>query len=155
MPKTLYGQTIPTIATVVVHSNVSPTDEDWEEVMQMILDHGATTKNLLVYSAEAGPTANQRARFAAVLREVGDLKTVVMSNSRMVRGTITAFGWTMAGKVAAASADDFDAAIAKFDLSEDDALRVRVLLKQLARSADQSVQAFANESGRFHKKFGE
>jgi hypothetical protein len=142
---------------VVVHTDVTPTDEDWDKVMSMILEHGKDTKNLLVYSTEAGPTAAQRSRFADTLRKIGDLQTIVMTNSRLVRGSITAFGWIMSGKVKAVSTTDFDGImpIFGFDPASDEAMKIRVTLKHLARSASQSVDAFADESGRFRKKYGE
>lgn len=142
---------------VVVHTNVTPTDEDWDKVMSMILEHGKDTKNLLVYSTDAGPTAAQRARFADTLKKIGDLRTIVMTNSRLVRGSITAFGWLMSGKVKTVSTTDFDGAVRifEFDPASDDAIKIRVALKQLARAASQSVDAFADESGRFRQKYGE
>lgn len=159
MPKTLYWRIFPDLLAIVVHTSEPPTDEDYdafcEELVTAVKQDGI--KGMLIYSEEAGPSAAQRSRSSAMLKEAGaaDLKIAIMSGSRLVRGMVTAFSWAMAGNVHAFSTRDFDKALDSFGIPDGERVKIRVGLKQLALTSGTRVEAFADESGKFRQKYGD
>jgi hypothetical protein len=152
--KTLYWQVIPDLLAICVQTNVPPSDEDWDRYLSDVMKHAKGLKGVLVYSESVGPTAPQRARVNESYKNAGvDIRTAIMSGSRMVRGVVTAMSWTLADNIKAFSTKDFEAAVKYLELTNEEQLRTRVMLKQLARGAEIEVAAFADESGQFAKKY--
>jgi hypothetical protein len=150
----MHWRIVPDAIAIVVHSDEAPADDDWDAYIADVAKHVAQINGVLVYSDKVGPSAPQRARSHAAFVKAGkELETVIMTGSRVVRGIVTALNWAVDGKVKAFSTHDFDPAIAVFKLDADQVLKVRVTLKQLARSAGVIVDAFADESGQFRAKF--
>jgi hypothetical protein len=149
----MHWRIIPDVVAVVVHTNEAPSDEDWDRYIDEVAKSGKAIKGVLVYTPSVGPSAPQRARSSKALEQAGmDLQTAIMTTSRMVRGIVTAMTWAVGGKVKAFSTMEFNQAVVSLGLSEDDQLKTRVVLKQLARAADVVVDSFADESGQFMKK---
>ena len=73
----------------------------------------------------------------------------------MVRGIVTALSWAAGGNIKAFATTDFKGAVEYLGLNEEEELRTRVVFKQIARSAGLTIQAFADESGTFRRKYGE
>jgi hypothetical protein len=152
--KTLYWQVIPDLVAISVHTNETPSDEDWDRYLGDVIKHVKGLKGILVYSESTGPSAPQRARVNESYKQAGvNIRTAIMSGSRMVRGVVTAMSWTLAENIKAFSTKDFESAVKYLELSNEDQLRTRVMLKQLARGAEIEVAAFADESGQFAKKY--
>lgn len=155
MEPTLYTQVIPGLIGIVVHTNTTPTDEEWDASTADLVAAAGSIKGVLVYSATVGPTTAQRARAGALFKERGhdDVMIVIMSGSRIVRGIVTAFSWTMSGSLKVFSTHDLEGAIASFKMSSEEEIKTRVILKQLAHSGGVKIDAFADESGHFRRKY--
>jgi hypothetical protein len=150
----MHWRIIPGAVAIVVHTDDAPADDDWDAYIADVVKNVADINGVLVYSDKVGPSAPQRARSHTAFVSTGrSLETVIMTGSRVVRGIVTALNWAVDGKVKAFSTHDFDPAIAVFKLDADQVLKVRVTLKQLARSANVTIDAFADESGQFRAKF--
>jgi hypothetical protein len=150
----MHWRIVPNAVAVVVHADQDPADDDWDAYLADLAKNVTQINGVLVYSDKVGPSAPQRARSNAAFAKGGrELETVIMTSSRVVRGIITALNWAVEGKVKAFSTHEFDAAIAVFKLEADSVLKVKVTLKQLARSANVTIDAFADESGQFRQKF--
>lgn len=151
----MYWRVIPDLVAVYVHTDKPPSDEDFDRSTKEIAEHIKGLKGVLVYAEDVGPSASQRARISQLYKDEGveNIKICIMSNSRMVRGAVTAFSWAMVGSVKAFPTKDFESVADYLELDEGERLRVRVVLKQLARAADTVVEAFADESGKFRRKY--
>lgn len=150
----MYWRVIPDVVAVSVNTDQNPSDEDWDAYLEEITANVNRIKGVLVYTEKVGPSAPQRARSNAAFAEVGaDVKTAIMTGSRMVRGMVTAFSWALGGKVKAFTTLEFSDAVDYLDLDDEEQLKTRVVLKQLARAAEVTVDAFADESGQFRRKF--
>ena len=155
MDKSFYWRIIPGLVAVTVNTDQTPSDEDWDAYIVDMIPAAPKLKGVLVYSESAGPTAPQRARVNEAYKKAGtDIRTAIMSGSRLVRGVVTAMSWTLADNIKAFSTTDYDSAVKFLGLSSDEQLKTRVVLKQLARSAGVQIEAFADESGQFRKKYG-
>ena len=156
MDKTIYWRVIPDVIVISVHPDIPPSDEEWDSYLDEVVQHVNNVKGILVYSESVGPSAPQRARSnAAFKRANAKVQTAIMTGSRMVRGIVTALNWALGGKVKAFSTTDYAGAIDYLDLTNEEQLKARVVLKQLARSAGVTIGAFADESGTFRRKYGE
>lgn len=154
MARTFHWHVIPGVIALAVHTDVAPSDEDWDACHQDIAAHLGNLRGLLIYSTSSGPTAAQRARSTATLKAANkDFQTVIMTASRVVRGMVTAFSWSLTGNVKAFSTHDLEGALDCFGLSDEERLSVRVSFKQLSRVAGTEIEAFADESGRFRAKY--
>jgi hypothetical protein len=150
----MHWRIVPGAIVVLVHGELEPSDEDFEAYVADVVKNIDQIKGGLVYTDKVGPSAQQRARSNAAFANTGkDFEAAIMSGSRMVRGIVTALNWAVDGKVKAFSTKDFDGAVGIFNLDPDDVLKVRVTLKQLARAAGVTIDAFADESGQFRQKF--
>jgi hypothetical protein len=153
---TLYWRLIPGVIMITVHTKTTPSDEDWDAYLEDVKKQATGIRGVLVYSESAGPTAPQRARISELYKALNiKLRTAIMSGSRLVRGVVTAMSWTLADDIKSFSTTEFDKAVEYLELSEDERLRAKIVLKGLARGASVEVAAFADESGRFAKKYKE
>lgn len=152
--KSFHWRIIPDLVAVNVLTNVTPSDADWDAYLQEVKAARDSLKGVLVYSESAGPTASQRARANATYADAkANSRTAIMSGSRLVRGVVTAMSWTLADNIKAFSTMEFNEAVTYLGLDSDEQLRTRVALKQVARSAGIQIDAFADESGQFRKKY--
>jgi hypothetical protein len=150
----MYWRVIPGVVAVAVNTNEAPSDKDWDAYLADVAAQIHTIKGVLAYSESVGPSASQRARVDEAYKSTQvELKTAIMSGSRVVRGVVTALNWALGGKVRAFSTQDFTGAADYLQLDDEEQLKTRVVLKQLARSAGVVVEAFADESGQFNKKY--
>ena len=150
----MYWRVIPDIVAITVHTSQAPSDEDWDEYLADMAKHVHTIKGLLVYSESVGPSAPQRGRSNDLFNELGaDIPTAIMTGSKMVRGIVTAISWAVGTKIKAFSTRDFAGAMKYLELTNEEQLRVRVVLKGLSRGAEVVVDAFADESGKFRRKY--
>ena len=151
----MHWRVIPDIAVVSVNTDTDPSDEDWDAYLTDVAQHLRGLKGVLVYTPKSGPSAPQRARAnAAFEKNKADIPTAVMTSSRMVRGIVTALSWALGSKIKAFSENDFQGAVDFLELDPEEQLKIKVVLKQLARAANLQVEAFADESGQFRQKFG-
>jgi hypothetical protein len=154
MAKTMHWRIIPGAIVVLVHSDVEPSDEDFEGYLADVANNIDQIKGGLIYTDKVGPSAHQRSRSTAVFDSLGrEFEAAIMTGSRLVRGMITAINWAVNGRAKAFSTKDFDGAVGIFKLDPETVIKVRVTLKQLARAADVTIDAFADESGQFRQKF--
>jgi hypothetical protein len=152
--KTMYWRVVPDAIMIVVHTDQTPSDEEWDTYLAEVIERARELRGVLVYSESAGPSAPQRARSNEAYKAAGvQMRTAIMSSSRLVRGVVTALSWTLADKVKSFSTKEFDPAAKYLGLSKEDQLKARVVLKQLARSAGVEIEAFADESGQFNRKY--
>lgn len=150
----MYWRVIPEMIIVAVNTDVPPSDEDWDAYIKDAAPHLKNVKGVLVYSESVGPTAPQRARSSAAFKQANpDVRAAIMTGSRVVRGIVTAMSWALGENVKAFSTADFEGAVKYLELDTEEALKTKVLLKQLARAASTEVVAFAEESGRFRQRF--
>ncbi len=78
---------------VFVHTDASPTDEQWNQALQFyrdVADLGAL--RTLVFTEGAAPNAAQRARLKAVTRGA-KMPIAVLTSSAIARGAGVAIGW--------------------------------------------------------------
>jgi hypothetical protein len=150
----MHWRIVPDTVAIVVHGDQAPSDDDWEQYIRDVVANCRTLKGVLVYTGNSGPTAPQRARSSDAFREAGaEINTAIMTSSRLVRGIVTALTWAVGGKVKAFSTMEFNQAAAYLGLDEDGQLRTKIVLKQLARAAGVVIDAFADESGQFQRKY--
>jgi hypothetical protein len=78
------------------------TDEQWEEYVesgyQLTKKYGSPPKVSMAAFMDAFPSAYQRARLAAHLKKHGIaplVRVAVLTDSALIRGAMTAFGWIM------------------------------------------------------------
>ena len=142
------------VAHVAVHTESDPSDEDWNAYVDDASRYASDIKGLLVYSTKVGPSASQRSHSSEVLNRLApNLRVAIMTGSRMTQGIVTAVSWVIGDKIKAFSTRDFNGAATFLDLDHEEQLRVRVIFKQLARSAGVEIDAFADESGQFRKRY--
>jgi hypothetical protein len=155
MAKTMHWRIVPGALFVLVHSDIEPSDEDFEAYLADVAKNIDQIRGGLIYTDKVGPSAHQRARSTAVFDSLkkAEFETSIMTGSRLVRGMITAINWAVNGRAKAFSTKDFDGAVGVFKFDPETVLKIRVTLKQLARAADVKIDAFADESGQFQKKF--
>jgi len=152
--KTLHWRLVPGVIMITVHTKETPSDEDWDEYLADVKKHVKEVRGVLVYSESAGPTAPQRARINDLYKALNvKMRTAIMSGSRLVRGVVTAMSWTLADDIKSFATTEFDKTVQYLELTEDETLRVKIVLKGLARGAAIEVAAFADESGRFAQKY--
>jgi hypothetical protein len=154
----MHWRVVPDVLMVCVNTQVAPSDQEWDAYVDEILKNLPSIKGVLVYSEAVGPSAPQRARASTILGAEGLKKfpTAIMSGSRVVRGIVTALSWAAGEKnMKAFATKDFKGTVEYLGLDADEELKVRVVLKQLARSAGITVEAFADESGTFRQKYGQ
>jgi hypothetical protein len=151
----MHWRVIPDVVAVNVNTDLDPSDEDWDAYLKDITQYVKGLKGVLIYTPKSGPSAPQRARANAAFEGTkAGIPTAVMTGSRMVRGIVTAFSWALGGKIKAFAPNDFQGAVEYLELTPDDQLKAKVVLKQLARAANITIDAFADESGQFRQKFG-
>jgi hypothetical protein len=152
----LYWRAIPGVIMIAVHTKANPSDEDWDAYLADVNKHVRDLRGVLVYSESAGPSSSQRARINDSYKTNNiKMRTAIMSGSRLVRGVVTAMSWTLADDIKSFSTTEFDKAMQYLELSEDEILRAKIVLKGLARGAGVEIAAFADESGRFARKYNE
>ena len=152
----MYWRAVPGAVHIVVHTEEAPSDEDWKAYVEDAGQYITDIKGLLVYSFKVGPSASQRAYSSAAFKKMGaDLSVAIMTGSRVTQGIVTAISWAIGDKIRAFSSRDFAGAVDYIGLDFDEQIKTRVVLRQLARSAGLEVDAFADGSGRFRKKFGD
>ncbi|NVB37327.1 hypothetical protein G6O69_05755 [Pseudenhygromyxa sp. WMMC2535] len=152
MPSTMYWQAVRGAVHVVVHTPQDPSDEDWQAYLEDVTKHAAKIKGILVYTQRTGPSASQRAASNKAFSETnGDMKVAIMTSSRMTKGIVTALSWVVGGNIKAFSTKDFQGAVASLGLDYEETLHAKVALKTLARAAGISIDAFADESGRYQR----
>lgn len=150
----MHWRAVPGILHIAVHTDESPSDEDWDAYLRDVVEHSKTIKGVLVYTVRVGPSAPQRARASELFKSLNvDLHSVIMTGSRVTQGIVTALSWAIGQKIKAFSTSDFEGAVKYLGLDADEQIKVRVVLRQLARAAELEVDAFAEESGRFRQKF--
>lgn len=150
----MHWQIIAGTVAIVVHTDEAPSDEEWDAYLAELVQSVSDINGLLVYSDKVGPSAPQRARSNEAFARAGkDIKTAIMTGSRVVRGIITAMNWALDGRVKPFTTLDFEGAMNYLGLDTEQQIRTRVALRQLARAAGTEIEAFADESGRFRKKF--
>jgi hypothetical protein len=154
VPKTMEWRVDPALV-VAVNTDADPSDADWDAFLKDLVPVVPVLRGMLVYTAGPGPSVSQRARANAVLAKAqANLPIAVMTSSRMARGIVTAFSWAVDRNIKAFAPTDFQGAVDFLGLSPDDQIKTKVVLKQLARTASITIDAFADESGQFRQKYG-
>jgi hypothetical protein len=149
----MHWREIPKTMMIVVHTAEPPTDVDWDAYLGAV-ERAGDIRGILVYSLSVGPTSSQRARSVeATKKSSRPLKMAIMTGSRLTQGVVTALSWALGNNIRAFSSRDFDKAIEYLELSTEERVTAKVVLKQLARMAGTVVDAFADESGQFRQKY--
>ncbi|MCC6555370.1 MAG: hypothetical protein IT372_20610 [Polyangiaceae bacterium] len=79
---------------MVVHSSVTPSDEEWNAFVTTITAVARSDNRVsnLVFTDGGAPTAAQRSKVNALVQNQPRL-TAVIADSALVRGVVTAFNW--------------------------------------------------------------
>ncbi len=122
-----------------------PTDKEWAEMLAAIESRSNTLKSALaVVRGEGGPSSKQREALARVLKSTRpDLRFALVTDSVLVRGVLTAINWlTNKGNTTAAfPSRDLEAGLDFIQLSPEEKVAVRELLRTLESGAREPVAA--------------
>jgi hypothetical protein len=120
---TMMARTIGT-CLVFVHGTTTPTDAEWDRVLQMFRDVGPARSKTFVWTDGAAPNAAQRAKLAKVTEGAAP-PIAVLTDSAFVRAACTAISW-FNPRIRAFSPTDMDRALDHLDATASD----RPALKQ-------------------------
>ncbi len=122
---------------VQLHSR-APTDKEWTEMLGAIESRSKTLKSVIAMAlTEDGPSSKQREALARTLKTTrSDLRFALLTDSRMVRGALTAINWLTRkhDTTAAFTTRDIEQALDFLQLTSDEKTAVRTLLKNLEGS---------------------
>ena len=77
---------------VVAQGEEAPSLDDWEQCVRALDAELAELKGVLLFSAGGGMNAKQREQMAELVKR-GRLRVAVLTNSKIVRGAVTAMSW--------------------------------------------------------------
>jgi hypothetical protein len=78
---------------VVAQGEEAPSLDDWEECLRALESGLAEIKGVLIFSAGGGMNAKQREQMAELVKR-GGVRVAVLTDSRIVRGAVTAMSWS-------------------------------------------------------------
>lgn len=77
---------------IACHSANPPTDEEWGTLLEEMESSLEQLSGILVFTAGASINATQREQIQLLFKK-GGLRAAVLTDSRLVRGAVTALGW--------------------------------------------------------------
>lgn len=95
---------------MVIQGNYRPTDESHSAFLQFMRDHGHEYDAMLVYSPGGTPDMVQRKKLVAVLK-LRRRPISVLTDSKIVRGVVTAVSWFVETPLKSFALADIDAAV--------------------------------------------
>jgi hypothetical protein len=119
---------------VIVHGAVRPSDAEWREVLDRSLHR--KPRGLIVFSPKScpGPTATQRSEAAATWKAIGDRVPMAMvTDSRIIRGMVTAVQWLTKQPATAHAPERVEAACGAVGLDEAACATLRAEAFDMAR----------------------
>jgi len=119
-------------AHVAVHGKSPPTDQEWQDYLDHILEHVSEIRGVLVNTIGGGPTASQRRIATEHWNRYGSTpKMAIMTVSPIVRGMVKALSWFLGTNLRAFSIDSYEDACKHLGLTETDAEEIRVMVARL------------------------
>lgn len=117
---------------LVAHGRRPPIAEDWTEVCAHIQNHLHTARGLMVTTLGAAPNAAQRKAGLDLLpKNYNPPPGAVMTNSLLVRGTITALNWFLNDTHRAFHPDDIAGAAKHLKITEEEAADLIALSREI------------------------
>ena len=126
-----------------IHDQRAPSDADWDAMLDHFDAHTDEALGAIVLSDGPGPNAAQRKRLAERLRG-RRIQTVVITDSLVARGAVTALRW-VGHAIQAFASSDLERAIASFSFLPEQ--RRRVLLRMVELRYELAGQPAAAELG--------
>ena len=124
---------------VALHTNTTPSREEWDAWMEDVRKVPAAQLRVLAITDGGGPSAVQRNAFVKYLSGA-QARIAVLSDALVVRGIVTALSW-FTDRIQIFSPDRFSDATAHLDLSRAQCDLVKERLEVLARSLSNPVRA--------------
>jgi hypothetical protein len=115
---------------VYVHTEESPSDEDWDLALRFYEAADASRLRTLVYTDGAAPNAAQRSRLNTVLGSNKQQPSAVLTPSLLARTAATAIGW-FNPNFRVFGPRDFDAAFLHLMATPDERRALRALVEKL------------------------
>jgi len=106
---------------VVAQGEEAPSLDDWEQCVRALDAELAELKGVLLFSAGGGMNAKQREQMAELVKR-GRLRVAVLTNSKIVRGAVTAMSW-------------FEISIEAFDCNDESRALDYLLVEAEARTS--------------------
>jgi len=106
---------------IVAQGEQAPSLDDWEECLRSLEAQLQEIQGLLLFSAGGSLNAKQREQMAELVKR-GSVRVAVLTDSRIVRGAVTAMSW-------------FDIPIEAFDCNEEGRALDYLLVEADARAA--------------------
>ena len=118
---------------IVVHSSAAPTATEWKRFAEDYRRDRASLTRMYVHTNGGGPSSSQRREIADAMGDV-PLRAVVLTDSLVVRGIVTAMSWLKGDFMRAFSQKDSDGAMRYLDISAAERLEIlNVVHSSLAR----------------------
>ncbi|PRQ00021.1 hypothetical protein ENSA5_28350 [Enhygromyxa salina] len=119
-------------AHVAVHGKAPPSDEEWQDYLDHIVQHVNDARGVIVNTTGGGPTAAQRRAATEHWNRYGSTpKMAIMTISPVVRGMVTALSWFLGTNLRAYPIDGFKDAGKHLGLSASDVEEVRAVVERL------------------------
>jgi hypothetical protein len=116
---------------VLGHSTNSPSDSEWDTVLEFYASNSKRIQNIVVVTGGGGPNARQRSAFNQSRTKLDwNPKTVILSGSAMVRGIVTAFNWWTSDPMKMFPLENLSEALIHLKLSSAEQTNVTIQVKQ-------------------------
>lgn len=116
---------------ILVHSEVAPSDKDWNLYLDFLKQQQTPDIKILVQGKGGPPpSAAQRARLVSVVGK-GGVTTAVLTDDPFARGVVTALNWVFGQKLAAFPSARMEEALSYLGVSTGVAPEIRKLIINL------------------------
>ncbi len=113
---------------VVAHGKHDPSDHEWSQFVSELSSSAGEVRRLIVYSGGASINSRQREQVVKIFRDAR-LRGIVLTDSAIVRGAVTAIAW-FGVSIAAFKPDDANLALAQVDVPRAEQRAVLEFLEQ-------------------------
>jgi len=124
---------------VALHTDKTPSREEWDAFMSAIRVVPSARVRVLAITDGGGPSTVHRGQFVKYL-DGAKARIAVVSEALVVRGIVTALSW-FTNNIRVFAPDDFRAAIAYVDLTQDECDAVKARLREMATRLPGPVRA--------------
>jgi hypothetical protein len=119
-------------AHVAVHGSVTPSDKEWQDYLDHIVEHVNEIRGVLVNTTGGGPTAAQRRAATEHWNRWGSTPRMsIMTVSPVVRGMAKALSWFLGTNLRAFPVEAYADAGAHLGLSDEDVAEVKAMVERL------------------------
>ncbi len=119
-------------AHVAVHGSVTPSDKEWQDYLDHIVEHVNEIRGVIVNTTGGGPTAAQRRAATEHWNRWGSTpRMAIMTVSPVVRGMAKALSWFLGTNLRAFPVDAYADAGAHLGLSPTDIDEVKAMVERL------------------------